>query len=72
MSKLKPHKGLLKRVKVTGSGKVKHKRNYSSHLNSHMRGKTIRQLRNDLVADRPEAKRMERMLHVRLKGRDQG
>jgi large subunit ribosomal protein L35 len=32
MPKLKTHKGAAKRFKLTGTGKVKHKRPYHSHL----------------------------------------
>jgi large subunit ribosomal protein L35 len=34
MPKQKTHKGLSKRVKVTASGKVKHKHSFSGHLMS--------------------------------------
>jgi large subunit ribosomal protein L35 len=70
MSKLKSHKGLLKRVKITASGKVAHKRSGKSHLNSEMRGKRSRQLRNVKLVHKTEAKRMEQMLHTRLRGRN--
>jgi large subunit ribosomal protein L35 len=45
MPKLKTHKGLKKRFKVSATGKVSHKRCGSSHLNSHKSGKRIRRLR---------------------------
>jgi ribosomal protein L35 len=35
MPKLKTHKGMKKRFKVSATGKVSHKRAGSSHLNSH-------------------------------------
>jgi large subunit ribosomal protein L35 len=43
--KMKTHKGVKKRFKVTATGKVSHKRCGSSHLNSHKSGKKIRKLR---------------------------
>jgi len=43
--KAKTHKGIKKRFKVTATGKIKHKRAGSSHLNSHKSGKQIRRLR---------------------------
>ncbi|MFM7129074.1 MAG: 50S ribosomal protein L35 [Isosphaeraceae bacterium] len=43
--KAKSHKGIKKRFKITATGKVKHKRAGSSHLNSHKSGKQIRRLR---------------------------
>lgn len=47
--KLKTHKGVKKRFKVTATGKVIHKRCGSSHLNSHKSGKQIRRLRKKSV-----------------------
>jgi large subunit ribosomal protein L35 len=45
MPKLKTHKGMKKRFKVTANGKVLHKRCGSSHLMSHKSGKQVRRLR---------------------------
>jgi large subunit ribosomal protein L35 len=45
MPKLKTHKGLKKRFKVSANGKVSHKRCGSSHLMSHKNGKQVRRLR---------------------------
>jgi large subunit ribosomal protein L35 len=47
--KLKTHKGIKKRFKVTANGKVTHKKCGSSHLNSHKSGKQIRRLRKKQV-----------------------
>ena len=66
MPKQKPHKGLLKRVKITARGKVKVKRSCSSHLNSHMSGKQIRKLRKKQLIKRPDIKRVSKMLHRSL------
>jgi large subunit ribosomal protein L35 len=44
-NKLKTHKGLKARVKVTGTGKVMRRRSGKSHLMSGKSGKKIRQLR---------------------------
>ena len=63
MSKLKSHKGLLKRVKVTAKGKVKYRKVGKGHLNSHMTGKKLRQLRGTGTAEQGDIKRLERMLH---------
>lgn len=70
MSKFKPHKGLLKRVKITGTGKVKWKRAYSSHLNSHMSGNKIRTLRGKRVAKAGDIPRLQRMLQRNLRAAD--
>jgi large subunit ribosomal protein L35 len=45
MPKLKTHKGMKKRFKVSATGKVRHKRCGSSHLMSHKSGKQVRRLR---------------------------
>jgi large subunit ribosomal protein L35 len=45
MPKLKTHKGMKKRFKVSATGKVSHKRCGSSHLMSHKSGKKVRRLR---------------------------
>lgn len=43
--KRKTHKSTKKRFTVSATGKVRHKRCGSSHLNSHKSGKKIRRLR---------------------------
>ncbi len=67
MPKLKTHKGLLKRIKITANGKVKWKRAFSSHLNSHMSGKKIMALRGKRCAGPSDIPRLERLLHRKLK-----
>jgi large subunit ribosomal protein L35 len=45
MPKMKTHKGMKKRFRVSANGKVSHKRSGSSHLMSHKPGKQVRRLR---------------------------
>jgi len=71
MPKNKPHKGLLKRMKITKSGKVKHRSAFHSHLSSHKTGKRLRQLRGDHYIGDSEIKRAEKLLFRRLRGRTQ-
>lgn len=71
MPKNKPHKGFLKRVKVTKSGKVKHRSAFHSHLRSGKSGKRLRQLREDSIIGNSEIKRAEKLLFRRLRGRTQ-
>lgn len=71
MPKNKPHKGLLKRVKVTKTGKVRHRSAFHSHLSSHKSGKRLRQLRGDPYISNAEIKRAEKLLFRRLRGRSQ-
>jgi len=66
MPKLKPHKGLLKRVRITANGKVKHRKSGKGHLNSHMTGDKLRSLRSTALAKKPDINRLEQMLHRRL------
>ncbi|WP_435015504.1 50S ribosomal protein L35 [Tundrisphaera sp. TA3] len=66
MPKLKTHKGMKKRFKVSATGKVSHKRCGSSHLNSHKSGKQIRRLRKkSYLKVEAEAKRIRRVLQTR-------
>jgi len=71
MGKNKSHKGILKRMKITKTGLVRHNRAFGKHLRSHKSGKRLRRLRQDKFLSNPEAKRLERMLYRRLRGRDQ-
>jgi large subunit ribosomal protein L35 len=48
MPKMKTHKGMKKRFKVSATGKVSHKRCGSSHLMSHKSGKRVRRLRKSV------------------------
>ncbi|HEX7010419.1 MAG TPA: 50S ribosomal protein L35 [Phycisphaeraceae bacterium] len=63
MPKLKSHKGLLKRVKVTARGKVKFSKAGAGHLLSHKSGDKRRKLRQKAVAKRGDIPRLEKMLH---------
>jgi large subunit ribosomal protein L35 len=64
--KMKTHKGVKKRFKVTATGKVIHKRCGSSHLNSHKSGKQIRRLRKKAVIKvGAEAQRLRRAVQKR-------
>jgi large subunit ribosomal protein L35 len=62
MPKLKPHKGVLKRFKLTKNGKLKYKRAGSNHLNSGKGGKRIRQLRKPGILAPVETRRLKKML----------
>jgi large subunit ribosomal protein L35 len=62
MPKQKTHKGLSKRVKVTASGKVKHKHSFSGHL---MSGKNAKRRRRVGGAS-TMSKAMAKVAKVRL------
>jgi large subunit ribosomal protein L35 len=71
MPKNKSHKATLKRIRLTKTGKVRHNRAFGKHLRSHKSGKRLRRLRQDKYMSNPEAKRLEKLLFRRLRGRDQ-
>lgn len=71
MPKGKSHKSSLKRIRLTSTGKVRHNRAFGKHLRSHKSGKRLRRLRKDKFMSNPEAKRLEKLLFRRLRGRDQ-
>jgi len=49
MPKQKTHKGLSKRIKITASGKVKHRRAGGSHLMSGKRAKRRRRIDSSAI-----------------------
>jgi large subunit ribosomal protein L35 len=61
--KLKTHKGIVKRMKVTRKGKLKFKRCGKSHLMSSKGGKRGRHLRRRGVMSGIEAKKMISLIH---------
>lgn len=67
MPKLKSHKGLLKRVKITAKGKVKFRKSGTSHLNSVSTGNESRRKRGKFVAKKGDMNRLQHMLHRPLK-----
>lgn len=67
MPKGKTHKGLQKRVKVTAGGKVKFRHSCGSHLNSHMSGNKIRQLRGKKLIQAGDVKRVAALLQIPVK-----
>jgi large subunit ribosomal protein L35 len=70
MPKLKSHRALLKRVRITGRGKVKFHKANSSHLLSHKSGDKRRKLRKTNCAKASDIKRLSRMLHMPLTASD--
>ena len=63
MPKMKTHKGAKKRFKLTGTGKVKRRRAYKSHILTKKDPKRKRRLRQGTtVATNGEAKVLKRLL----------
>ncbi|MEM1165015.1 MAG: bL35 family ribosomal protein [Planctomycetota bacterium] len=71
MPKNKPHKGLLKRVTITRTGKVRHRKAGSKHLRSTKRPDRLRRLRRGSYLSSADTRRMSKMLFRRLRGREQ-
>jgi large subunit ribosomal protein L35 len=65
MPKLKTHKGLAKRMKVTARGKLKHRRPGASHLMSVKNAKRRRHLHATAVVRKGKSKVMKAELCVR-------
>jgi len=71
MPKTKAHKGTLKRIRISKTGKIRRRSANHKHLSSHKSGKRLRQLRKDRILASPDAKRLEKLLFRRLRGRTQ-
>jgi large subunit ribosomal protein L35 len=63
MPKLKSHKGLLKRIKITKSGKVKFRSPNSRHLKSNKSGEKVQSYRRSQYVRRGMLNRLSLMLH---------
>jgi len=65
MPKMKSHKGARKRFKLTGTGKVKRRRAFKSHILTKTPSKRKRRLRRSaIIATRGETKRLKRLLQA--------
>jgi large subunit ribosomal protein L35 len=62
MPKLKTHRGVAKRVKVTGTGKIKRSRAYHSHLLSSKSPKRKRNLSGTMVVHSANAKNIKKLI----------
>lgn len=62
MPKMKSHSGLAKRVKKTGSGKLKRSHAYTSHLAPKKSTKQKRHLRKSSLISKGDYKRIKLML----------
>jgi len=62
MPKLKTHRGLAKRVKITARGKVKRARAFHSHLLSSKSPKRKRNLRKTIIVHSTQEKTMKSLV----------
>ena len=72
MPKNKPNKGVLKRIRLTGTGRARIRRAYGGHLRSHKSGKLLRSYRKSEYASGPDSKRLQAMLFRPVKGGKRG
>ena len=62
MPKMKSNRGAKKRFKLTASGKIKHRRNYKSHILTKKTTKRKRKLRDYTYVHESDAPRVKAML----------
>ena len=65
MPKNKSHKGTLKRIRITGTGKIKMQRACGRHLRSHKSGSLIRKYRLPAYAQEADAQRLRQLLGLK-------
>jgi large subunit ribosomal protein L35 len=62
MPKMKTHRGAAKRVKKTGTGKLKRMRAYKSHILNKKTTKRKRRLRQPDLVSKADEKRLNKLL----------
>ena len=62
MPKMKTHSGAKKRFRITGSGKVMHRKAGKMHLNEHKPSSRTRRLTGDAVLAKGDAAKAKKML----------
>ncbi len=64
MPKLKTHRGAAKRFKLTGSGKIRRRKAYHSHILTKKSPKRKRNLRKPALVDSANIKAIKRVLGI--------
>ena len=62
MPKMKTHRGTAKRVKITGTGKIKRHHAFASHILGKMTAKRKRNLRQATLMDDTQRQQMKKLL----------
>jgi len=62
MPKMKTHSGAKKRFRITGSGKVMHRKAGKMHLNEHKPSTRTRRLDGDAALEKGDAKKVKKLL----------
>jgi large subunit ribosomal protein L35 len=69
MPKIKTHKATAKRFKVTGSGKLRRRKQGRSHLRRRKSKRVLRSLSKDLPVAKVDRKRVRRILGLKKRKR---
>jgi large subunit ribosomal protein L35 len=64
MPKVKTKSGAKKRFKITGTGKIKRKKAYKSHILTKKETKQKRNLSKATVVDKSDVPRVKKMLNI--------
>ena len=64
MPKVKTKSGAKKRFKLTGTGKIKRKHAYKSHILTKKETKQKRALTHDAIVDKADVPRVKKMLNI--------
>jgi large subunit ribosomal protein L35 len=67
MPKMKTHKATAKRFKVTGSGKIRRRKQGSSHLRRRKSKRVLRSLPKDEAVAEADEKRLRRILGLKVR-----
>lgn len=70
MPKSKSHKGLLKRIKITKSGKIRFRRPHSRHIKSNKTGEQVRGYRRPRYARAGDMSRFGKLLFRPLRSQE--
>jgi large subunit ribosomal protein L35 len=62
MPKMKTHSGAKKRFRLTGTGKVMREQAGGRHLLEHKSSKKMRSIANDVQLNKPQAKKIKKLL----------
>jgi large subunit ribosomal protein L35 len=62
MPKLKTHKGAQRRLHVTGTGKIMHRKGQISHLRKRKSKRALSKISSKIMASKPMQKRAHRLL----------
>jgi large subunit ribosomal protein L35 len=62
MPKMKTHKGAARRLHVTGTGKVMHRKGHISHLRKRKSQRAKEKIRDKVMASKPMQHRAKRLL----------